>query len=108
MKDLENKAENKFAKRVEEDDYVALKLNLHGRRGWPDRLVLLTFPHFFFLEFKREGEEARKLQKYIHKILRGLGYGVWTVDTYEEALEIYERFKKKARRKEKSSARKTQ
>jgi hypothetical protein len=63
-----------------------LKLNLHGRRGWPDRLIMWEGQHLVFIEFKRPGEEPRPLQAYVHNIIIRLGFKVLTYDNSEEAL----------------------
>lgn len=57
-----------------------LKLNIKGRRGFPDRLVLWEGHNLLFIEFKRPGEEPRKLQKYIHEFLRDMGFEVAVYD----------------------------
>jgi len=63
-----------------------LKLNVKGRRGWPDRLILWQGGHSLFIEFKRPDEEPRKLQSYIHGILREMGFKVEVHDDSEHAL----------------------
>lgn len=85
---LESKLERKFKGCVEsnKDEYVKLTV-----RGWPDRLIVLDGGKCLFLEFKRFGEDARLLQKHIHKKLKRKGHVVFTVDTYEEAVRIYDK-----------------
>jgi hypothetical protein len=61
---------------------TALKLNLTGRRGWPDRLIMWEGGNLLFIEFKRPGEEPRKLQVFIHGIIRDLGF---EVEVYDDA-----------------------
>lgn len=64
----------------------AIKLNLQGRRGWPDRLFLFPRGRPLFIEFKRGSRTApRKLQALIHARLRKLGYRVLTCGTLEDA-----------------------
>ena len=86
--DPEIKAENKYAKTVKKDGCICIKMNLHGRRGYPDRLTI--YPNgSFFTEFKRTDTDLEPLQTYIHNQLREMGYGVFTAHTYEEAISIY-------------------
>ncbi len=62
------------------------KLNLHGRRGWPDQCYWL--PHApLLIEFKAEGEAPRRLQQHIHDKLRKAGYEVIECRTAQEAIE---------------------
>lgn len=63
-----------------------LKMNLKGRRGWPDRLVLWEGGNLLFIEFKQPGEECRALQEYIHEELRAMGFEVETHDNTADAL----------------------
>lgn len=92
---LEKIDEDKFVTYVEEDGYLCLKMNVGGRRGWPDRLIMLSKGKMFFIEFKRVGEKPRKLQYRIHDILRVMGYDVQIFDKFEEAVEYYKKFKRK-------------
>jgi hypothetical protein len=68
-------------------DIATLKMNLQGRRGWPDRLVLWSGGNMVFIEFKRPGEDPRKLQEHVHGILRRAGFAVLVHDIAKEALE---------------------
>lgn len=91
MKNLEKKAEDKYATYVEKRGGLAIKFKALGRRGWPDRLTLLNNGKFFWMEFKAEGEEPRPLQSYIHKKLKKLKHKIYTCDNYEKAIKIFER-----------------
>ncbi len=92
----ESKVENDFVADLEEwgfmhnIDVVTLKLNLRGRKGWPDRLVMWEGGHMMFIEFKRPGEEPRRLQVYVHKQLRALGFEVQVHDNTRNALDAVE------------------
>lgn len=63
-----------------------LKLSAQGERGWPDRTILWGDAKALFIEFKRPGEEPRKLQKYIHEAIRNLGFEVQVHDDIERAV----------------------
>lgn len=62
---------------------LTLKLNVSGRRGWPDRIYLFN-GRVMFIEFKRQGEQPRKLQEYVHGQLRQHGFGVFVVDNLQQ------------------------
>jgi hypothetical protein len=64
-----------------------LKLNVVGRRGWPDRMILWQGEHVLFIEFKRPGEEARPLQSYIHQVLRRMGFSIAVFEDTKKALD---------------------
>lgn len=57
--------------------HMRTKLNLQGRRGWPDQCYWLPGGPLL-IEFKTEDEEPRKLQLHIHKRLRDDGYQIET------------------------------
>ena len=73
--------------------WLTLKINGLGKRGFPD--------HFFFgpgrtlvmIEFKCPGKKASKLQHYIHRWLRGLGWPVYVVNTKEQGIDIIESYR---------------
>jgi len=69
---------------------LMLKLNVIGRIGWPDRLFLYQ-GRVLFVEFKRQGERPRKMQEYIHGLIRRHGFKVAVIDTITQGREqIYE------------------
>lgn len=74
---LESKVEREVVKWWEGRGGMQIKLNLMGRRGYPDRLFLKERGCPIFIEFKREGKEVRPLQNYMHNRLRKLGYEVY-------------------------------
>lgn len=86
--DIETNIENKFCRNISNwarEHGILLscvKLNLQGRRGFPDRLVLWEGGNLVFIEFKRPGEAPRKLQKYIHEFLNDMGF---KVEVYDDA-----------------------
>ncbi len=52
------------------------KLNLQGRRGWPDQCYWVPGGRPLLVEFKEVGEEPTKLQEHIHRELKKNGYQV--------------------------------
>ena len=49
--------------------------------GLPDRMVLLPGGEVSFVELKAEGEKPRPLQTAVHRILAGLGFHVYVIDS---------------------------
>lgn len=71
------------------EDWYAVKLL--KRRGWPDRLILGPGPTVYFIEFKRVGKDAEKLQRFVHKLLRKLGLKVYVCKTVKAGKKIFRR-----------------
>lgn len=93
MSDRESFAERKYVKYVEDDGGKVHKLQKD--RGWPDRLT--ATPNglgMFYLEFKKKNKMARKLQQHMHKQIKEMGYVIFVTDSLEEAVAIYEEFKR--------------
>jgi len=80
MQVLESDVERRFVNFLEKYGVMHAKLNLQGRRGWPDRIVILPHGRVLFVELKRPGEELQPLQRHIHEQLRDQGQLVVTVD----------------------------
>ena len=89
---LEVEEEKKFYEWTKKEDITCIKLNLQGRRGWPDRLVMTNYPNIIFIEFKRKGGETRKLQEFIHKSILDQGWKVFTVESAEDAKALCRRY----------------
>lgn len=96
---LEREHENPFVDRAATYSCRALKFEVVGDNGWPDRIILCPAPgcgHTFFIEFKRtEDHEPDPIQLYKHEQLRKMGYSVyvaWTLEDAEDFL-LYELFK---------------
>jgi len=92
--------ERKFARYVEADGGLCLKLQVVSRKGWPDRMVLLRGGNLFFIEFKRvesggAQSKVKALQKIVHAALRCLGQDIQVCYTFNEARTYYDKFKKK-------------
>lgn len=69
-------------------DYLVLKLNVKGRKGWPDRLLIGRNAAVFFVELKSKDEQPEPIQMYIHKLLRERGMKVFVVDDYDKLVTI--------------------
>ena len=98
MQRLEKDTEKSFVDWLETfyvNEYYALKLSVLGRVGFPDRLIVGRKAFVMFIEFKRVGEEPRKLQLYWHKKLRALGFIVVVCETKEGAISEFKKYRKK-------------
>lgn len=78
---LEKMVEAQVCDYAESKNCEVLKLNLKGRRGWPDRLFIFH-GKVLFIEFKRLGEQLTSLQKFVHGVLQGHGMRVEVVDDH--------------------------
>lgn len=85
MRELESSIEAKYFKWAKDKGLLPIKLNLQGRRGMPDRMVLGWKGKMVFIEFKRKGEKAKKLQVITIQELRDRGFKVAVFDDLETA-----------------------
>lgn len=67
---LEKDIEGAVVEWAEDAGILVVKMNIIGRRGWPDRLFILPNGAIIWCEFKRPKKTPRDLQEYIHKQLR--------------------------------------
>ena len=84
--------EQYFVKEVKKAGGLALKVNSTSMKGLPDRMVLLPNGVLFFAEIKSTGKRARTLQNFVHKKLRGLGFAVYVIDSYEQVKEVLTKY----------------
>jgi hypothetical protein len=61
-----------------------LLLKIQGVRGWPDRLLIVPGGTVAFLEFKREGKQARPLQQHILEDLHSRGFSAGVLDNFQQ------------------------
>lgn len=78
---LERTVENHFVMRAKACDGEVRKLTYIGRRGAPDRLLVLPPGRVFFVELKRPGGPTKDHQLREHARLRGVGADVRVLDT---------------------------
>jgi len=81
---LESKTESDAVDYAVSLGCLTLKLNVLGRKGWPDRLFVYR-GSLIFIEFKRQGETPRKLQEYVHEKIRAHGFKTYVIDNLVEA-----------------------
>lgn len=86
---LEKSIEKKLRNVIEAAGGKCLKFESPGFTGVPDRIILLPGCHVLFAETKKPGDKERARQKYVHSILRKLGFTVYnTVDSIEKVKQI--------------------
>ena len=78
-------------------DLLIVKMNLQGRRSWPDRMFMPPGGKPVFIEFKRPGEKPTALQAHTHVKLANLGYVVYVIDSIEAGKTIVDHFAKGVR-----------
>lgn len=83
---LEKQIEEYLTKKVRSLGGMSIKLT--SLIGIPDRLVLLPDGRCAFVELKAPGESPRKIQLKRMQQLRGLGFKVYVVDSYERVDEV--------------------
>ena len=84
----ESPVEDKTVQIAERAGYFVRKLSWPGRKGAPDRMFARHDRGIVFIEFKRPGETARRLQENEHKRMRDAGIEVHVCDTVEDALRV--------------------
>ena len=85
MTPLERDIERKLVGVVKQHGGLCLKWVCLGWAGVPDRIVLLPGGRVVFVETKRPKDgKLSKLQKWWAKTLRGLGFRVWHIWTFED------------------------
>ena len=92
----ESRVEEILVKSVQAEDGLCWKWTSPGRRGLPDRVVLLPIPpehreivakYVRFVETKQFGKGPTKQQQHVHGLMRGRGYQVDVVPTADMARE---------------------
>lgn len=81
VKDSEKDIERLLVKKVKASGGLCIKLISDYANGLPDRMCLLPGGKIVFVELKSTGQKPRKIQKYMHSVLRGLGFRVEVIDT---------------------------
>ena len=80
----EKEIELQLTKSVKAKEGIAFKFVSPGHAGVPDRLVLLPGAHIGFVEVKAPGQEPRKLQLAMHRLIRRLGFKVYVLDDQDQ------------------------
>jgi len=77
----EKAIEQKLVLAVKNMGGIAPKFVSPGFDGMPDRLILLPGGRIAFVEVKAPGKKPRPLQLARHKLLQGLGFKVYVLDS---------------------------
>jgi hypothetical protein len=91
---LESTIENRCKTLAENLGYLFVKMNLQGRRGFPDRMVLGYDGFVLFVEFKRKKEKPEPLQRSTHRKLKRRGHSVAVVYTERGFVQALRRAEK--------------
>jgi hypothetical protein len=84
----EKQIENKLVLAVKKLGGIAPKFVSPGFAGMPDRLILLPDGHIAFAELKAPGKKPRPLQRSRHRMLEGLGFKVYVIDSTDQIEQI--------------------
>ena len=85
---LEKQIEKKVGEYVKEKGGLFYKFTSPGRRGVPDRLVIMPDSPPFFIEFKAEGGKTSVRQDREIERIRKRNADVYVVDNVEDGKEI--------------------
>lgn len=80
--------EKKVVTWAEARGWLAIKMNIQGNRGYPDRLFISPVGVHVWIEFKQPGETLRKLQGYRIRKLKERAVAAHWCDNAAEAKEI--------------------
>ena len=75
--------ERKLVEAVKANGGMCIKLLCDNLLGLPDRMVLMPHSKIAFVELKTTGQKPRRIQVFMHKKLRDLGFRVEVIDTTE-------------------------
>lgn len=85
----ESDLEGKLAAGLRKAGCLPLKFVSPGYTGVPDRLILIPGGGIVFVEMKAPGKTERPRQRYVQKVLRSLGFTVFSsVDSVDKIADI--------------------
>lgn len=88
--DSEKLVERKLVELVKINNGMCIKLLCDQLIGLPDRLCLFPNHKMAFVETKTTGQKPRRIQAYMHKKLRALGFRVEVIDSVEDVINFIE------------------
>ena len=88
---LEKEIEGQLVKSVKAKNGLCLKFNCLSMNGVPDRIILMPFGKFCFVEVKAPGKKLRPLQMKRKKQFESLGFDVYVIDDITRIDELVER-----------------
>lgn len=89
-KDSEKDIERLLVRKIKNNGGMCIKLISDYINGLPDRMCLLPGGRIVFVELKSTGQKPRKIQLYVHGVLRGLGFRVEVIDTLADVENFIE------------------
>ena len=88
MVESEKLVERKLVELTKINNGMCIKLLCNHILGLPDRLCLFPGGKLAFVELKTTGEKPKRIQIFMHKKLRTLGFRVEVIDTVEGVIEF--------------------
>ena len=79
----ESTIEDYLVRRTNEIGGEVRKVKWIGRRGAPDRVVMLPGGRLYWIELKRPSQKAEPHQAREHERMRGMGQRVLVIDSFE-------------------------
>ncbi len=86
--DSEKLVERKLAELVKACGGMCIKLLCDQLIGLPDRLCLFPNGEVIFVELKTTGRKPSRIQVFMHKKLRALGFRVEVIDTIQGVIDF--------------------
>lgn len=84
----EKLVERKLVELTKINNGMCIKLLCNHILGLPDRLCLFPGGKLAFVELKTTGEKPKRIQIFMHKKLRALGFRVEVIDTIEGVINF--------------------
>lgn len=84
----ESKHEKPFVKKALKRGFLAIKLVMVAKKGWPDRTIIGkvgSLPVIFFIEFKDGNNDTSAHQRKWKRILEKLGFKYYVCYSLKEA-----------------------
>lgn len=88
MVESEKLVERKLVELTKINNGMCIKLLCNHILGLPDRLCLFPGGKLAFVELKTTGEKPKRIQIFMHKKLRTLGFRVEVIDTVEGVINF--------------------
>lgn len=93
----EKSTEKRLVTEVERVGGWCLKLPAIHNAGLPDRICLFPGGRILFVELKAPGKKPRKIQLFMHRKIRALGFRVEVVDTPEQIKKIIKEYEEQCK-----------
>lgn len=91
--DSEKLVERTLVELIKQEKGLCIKLSSQHFIGLPDRLCLLPNRQIVFVELKTTKQKPRKIQVYVHKKIRELGFRVEVIDTVQGVKDLVNEIK---------------